>query len=191
MKVFRPLLLSVTAPSTCRNGQCKHQTRPCTTVLWVTQWERAVGGAEHKLKESRRLKSGRGIFSPWSEFSLHLVFQENQSSSGLILETQEVGNCSTGIIGWMSVLRKIQAPIPRSTPVQPERFLSSLDWLLKSTPTHSSDFNLNITSSEMSFQILQTQSVYYISIILYFSVIALINVIKSFIMRLIVESKFS
>ena len=43
MKVFRPLLLGVTAPSTCRNRQCKHQTRPCTTVLWVTQWERAAG----------------------------------------------------------------------------------------------------------------------------------------------------
>ena len=43
MKVFRPLLLRLTAPSTCRNGQCKHQTRLCTTVLWVTQWHRAAG----------------------------------------------------------------------------------------------------------------------------------------------------
>ena len=73
MKVFRPLS-RVTAASTCRNGQCKHQTRLCTTVLWVTQWERAAWGAEHKPKESRRLKSERGIFSPWSEFSLHLEF---------------------------------------------------------------------------------------------------------------------
>ena len=74
MKVFRPLLLGVTAPSICRNGQCKHQTRLCTTVLWVTQWERAAGGAEHKPKGNRRLKSGRSIFCPWSEFSLHLEF---------------------------------------------------------------------------------------------------------------------
>ena len=43
VKVFRPLLLRATAPSTCRNGQCKHQTRLCTTVLWVTQWHRASG----------------------------------------------------------------------------------------------------------------------------------------------------
>ena len=48
LKVLRPLLLSVTAPSTCRNRQCKHQTRLCTTVLCVTQWHRAAGGAEHK-----------------------------------------------------------------------------------------------------------------------------------------------
>ena len=48
VKVFRPLLFRVTGPSTCRNGQCKHQTRLCTTVLWVTQWHRAAGGAEHK-----------------------------------------------------------------------------------------------------------------------------------------------
>ena len=32
------------------------------------------GGAEHKPKGSRRLKAERGIFSPWSEFSLHLEF---------------------------------------------------------------------------------------------------------------------
>ena len=43
VKVFRPLLLRVTALSTCRNRQCKHQTQLCTIVLWVTQWERAVG----------------------------------------------------------------------------------------------------------------------------------------------------
>ena len=48
VKVFRPLLLVLTAPSIRRNGQWKHQTRLCTTVLWVTQWERAAGGAEHK-----------------------------------------------------------------------------------------------------------------------------------------------
>ena len=48
MKVFRPLLLRGRAPSTCRNRQCKHQTRLCTTVLWVTQWWRAAGGAEYK-----------------------------------------------------------------------------------------------------------------------------------------------
>ena len=58
VKVFRPLLLSVTAPSTCRNGQCKHQTRLCTTVLCVTQWERAAG--ELNTNPEGRWGSGSG-----------------------------------------------------------------------------------------------------------------------------------
>ena len=60
VKVFRPLLLSVTAPSTCRNRQCKHQTRLCTTVLWVTQWERAVG----ELSTNPECRWGSGCGQP-------------------------------------------------------------------------------------------------------------------------------
>ena len=61
MKVFRPLLLRVTALSTCRNRQCKHQTQLCTTVLWVTQWERAVG----ELSTNPECRWGSGCGQPW------------------------------------------------------------------------------------------------------------------------------
>ena len=52
----------------------------CALSDTVTQ---GCGGAEHKPKGSRRLKSGRGIFSLWSEFSLHLEFfrKTNQAQS--------------------------------------------------------------------------------------------------------------
>ena len=60
VKVFRPLLLSVTAPSTCRNGQCKHQTLLCTTVLCVTQWERAAG----ELNTNPECRWGSGYGQP-------------------------------------------------------------------------------------------------------------------------------
>ena len=59
MKVFRPLL-RVTAPSTCRNRQCKHQTRLCTTVLCVTQWERAAG----ELSTNPECRWGSGCGQP-------------------------------------------------------------------------------------------------------------------------------
>ena len=60
VKVLRPLLLSVTAPSTCRNRQCKPQTRLCTIVLWVTQWERAVG----ELNTNPECRWGSGCGQP-------------------------------------------------------------------------------------------------------------------------------
>ena len=88
IKVFRPLLLRVTAPSTCRNPQCKHQTRLCTTVLWVTRWEGLQGELNTNPRGAGGLKwaalGGRGTFSPWAVFSLFRAFQENKSSSDLI-----------------------------------------------------------------------------------------------------------
>ena len=60
VKAFRPLLFRVTGPSTCRNGQCKHQTRLCTTVLWVTQWHRAAG----ELSTNPECRWGSGCGQP-------------------------------------------------------------------------------------------------------------------------------
>lgn len=45
VKVFRPIMLRVMAPSTCRNPQCKCQTQLCTTAILETQW----GGLQEEL----------------------------------------------------------------------------------------------------------------------------------------------
>ena len=77
MKVFRPLLFRVTGPSTCRNGQCKHQTRLCTTVLWVTQWHRAAG----ELSTNPECRWGSGCGQPCEGccFSLQWALLEKLS----------------------------------------------------------------------------------------------------------------
>ena len=69
VKVFRPLLFRVTGPSTCRNGQCKHQTRLCTTVLWVTQWHRAAG----ELSTNPECRCGSGCGQPCTGVALSVL----------------------------------------------------------------------------------------------------------------------
>ena len=87
IKVFRPLLLRVTGPSTCRNAQCKHQTRLCTTVPWGTQWEGLQGEPSTNPRGEEGLKlaaSGvRITFASWAGLTLEFFWKMNQNS-GLI-----------------------------------------------------------------------------------------------------------
>ena len=110
VKVFRPLLFRVTGPSTCRNGQCKHQTQLCTTVLWVTQWHRAAG----ELSTNPECRRGSGCGQPCKGccFSLQRYCQSTSSS-----DTQNQGHWNSWIAlrrnMWQdSVKRNLSAFLP-------------------------------------------------------------------------------
>ena len=101
MKVFRPLLLRGTAPSTCKNGQCKHQIRLCTTVLWETQWRRAAGRAERKPR--CRWSSGCGQPRKGVLFSLQCAMLEILSKLFQVCSSEPIGPRNS----WVALQRGI------------------------------------------------------------------------------------
>ena len=109
-KVFRPLLFRVTAPSTCRNGQCKHQTRLCTTVLWVTQ------GCRGSWAQTQSADGALAVGSPARGccFSLQWALLEKLSKHFQVCSseprTYEFLGCSTERnLQWDSAKRNLRA----------------------------------------------------------------------------------
>lgn len=101
---FKPHILRATAPSTWRNPLSNCQTQLCTTALWETQWGRLQGKLSTNPEGHQRGSLGREChILPLHSMSLFIVSSGKWTKLWWFLETYEVGNCSAGRIGEMSL----------------------------------------------------------------------------------------